>query len=299
MANGIQSLLGPDKKKRKYPFEGRYPYRDSFPDTLPTAQFQELLGDVQAVERDFGDYGRAKDWNQPQAIPADELLSVMDSLTALVSGNYRNAPMVRLQDEQELLDTHRGLTPEDWDRDLAPMNLRGMYFSGPGEPTMWLNQPGLYGLVGEDDTTRKTAIHEVMHHLQEVAGRDPELREIFYDKVPLQSHGPEAFTANTLTAAWDALASLSDDGKASKEDVIDYMVENYGSYDDRLNPQFAGRDSEGRERFTDEPRVLPRDQADKTATWLATQNPFKTELYERTMLEKLRRGILSLFGRDK
>ena len=94
------------------------------------------------------------------------------------------------------------------------------------------------------------------------------------------THGPEAFTANTLTAAWDALASLSDDGKASKEDVIDYMVENFDRYDSS-NP-------------TGEPRVLPRDQADKTVTWLAAQDPFKTELHERTMLEKLRRGLASL-----
>tara|TARA_R100000808_G_scaffold2916_5_gene10867 strand:+ start:3535 stop:4404 length:870 start_codon:yes stop_codon:yes gene_type:complete len=284
MANGIQSL-NPDKQKRKKqkrpdPFVGMYLNemlgRGSLPDTLPTDQFQELLGDVQAQ-------GWARDWDQAQAIPADKLLPTLDSLTALVSGNYRDAPMVRLQDEQELLDTHRGLTPEDWGRDLAPMTVMGMYFSGQREPTMWLNQPELYGLIGEeeDDASTKTLKHEVMHHLQQVAGRDPELREIFYDKVPLQAHGPEAFTANTLTAAWDALASLSDDGKASKEDVIDYMVENYGRYDERPNE-------------TDEPRVLPRDQADKTATWLATQNPFKTELYERTMLEKLRRGLASL-----
>ena len=292
MANGIQSLLGPDKKKRKYPFEGRYPYRDSFPDTLPTAQLQEMLSGAQA-------FGFAKDWNQAQADPA-ELLPVMDSLTALVEGVNKDAAMVRLQDEQELLDTHRELTPIDWDRrylgpgDLAPVNYVGSYNKSLSDPTMWISQPVLYGLINPTKSwskkfpgaygSRKTAIHEAMHHLNQVALKDPELHKKFgLVWRDASVHGPQSFTANTLTAAWDALASLSDDGKASKEDVIDYMVENFDKYDSS----------------TPTPRALLKRVADRTVTWLADQDPFKTELYERTMLEKLRRGILSLFGRDK
>ena len=280
MANGIQSLLNPDKKKRKYPFEGRYPYRDSFPDTLPTAQFQELLGDVQAV-------GGAKDWNQPQTIPAELLLPVMDSLTALVQSNNPDEKMARVMDEQELLDFHREKTPDRWPRDLVPIGLKGAYNRTDEE--IWLNQPELYGLISPRvlPESRQTAIHEVMHHLQQVAGRDPELRETFYGKAPyiLAGHGPEAFTANTLEAAWDALASLSDDGVAIKKDVIDYMVENYPLYD-------SGSQA-------NESRVLPKDLADKTVTWLADQDPFKTELRELTLGEKFKRGILSLLGRNR
>ncbi len=75
--------------------------------------------------------------------------------------------------------------------------------------------------------------------------------------------------------------SLSDDGKASKEDVINYMVENFDRYDSS----------------TPTPRALSKRAADRTVTWLAAQDPFKTELHERTMLEKLRRGLASLLKR--
>jgi hypothetical protein len=288
MANGIQSLLNPDKKKRKYPFEGRYPYRDSFPDTLPTAQLQEMLRGAQAL-------GFAKDWNQAQTDPA-ELLPVMDSLTALIQSNNPDEKMVRLMDEQESLVPH---PVADF------FNAVGYYNKSLSDPTMWINQPVLYGLINPTKSwsgefpgaygSRKTAIHEAMHHLNQVALKDPELHKKFglgQDLPPNERtvgwrhadvHGPQPFTVNTLTAAWDALASLSDDGKASKEDVINYMVENFHRYD---SP-------------TPTPRALSKRVADSTVTWLADQDPFKTELYERTMLEKLRRGVLSLFGRDK
>ena len=98
-------------------------------------------------------------------------------------------------------------------------------------------------------------------------------------------HGPKAFTANTLTAAWKALAELKHGDKPRIEDVVDRVVELYPFFHSgsRATPK------------------LPREEAEEAVRWMVQQDPFKDGIAidDSSILDRIKRGLGSIFQRNR
>ena len=296
MANGIQSLLGPDKplstrelyEQRQRELDPRnYPYRDSFPDTL--------TGDIGAQLKRDNDIPLSR----PQREPS-RYLPLMDSLTAFVRSHNPDAPMARIMDEDELIEELRGLRRRGGlDPTLRATNTTGSY-SGLARD-IYL-EPGTL-LIGKGDDMSTTIPHEVFHHMRTggvkaFPNNDWALRPARDEFGPLdypRSHGPTDLTANTMTAAWDALRRVEKDptqpNAMYKHNLINLMIENYDRYD----------------AFNRGDKELSREDAERTLQFMVGRDPFNIDLGPRipafnrkpTLKEKFKRGILSLFGRNR
>ena len=293
MANGIQSLLGPDKplstrelyEQRQRELDPRnYPYRDSFPDTL--------TGDIGWHLKRDNDIPSSR----PQREPS-RYLPLMDSLTAFVRSHNPDAPMARIMDEDEIIEELRGLRRRGGlEPTLRATNTIGSY---DGLARDIYLEPGRL-LIAHGDYMDTTIPHEVFHHMRTGGVKAfPHISKKRDEFGPLdfpRGHGPTDFTANTMTAAWDALRRVEKDptqpNAMYKHNLINFMIDNYDRYDHRG----ARGDKE-----------LSREDAERTLLFMVGRDPFNIDLGPRipafnrkpTLKERVRRGIVSLFGRDK
>ena len=294
MANGIQSLLNPDRPlSTRELYEQRQ--RELDPTKYPYSMPDTLTGDIGVqLKRDVGVPS-----SRPQREPS-RYLPLMDSLTAFVRSHNPDAPMARIMDEdeiiEELLEYNRrgGLEPT-----LAPVNREGTY-KAFGQPSgeIYLDPATL--LLGRTNTLDTTIPHEVFHHMRtggvKAFPHSSKKRDEFGPLDHPMSHGPTDFTANTMTAAWDALRRVKKDptqpNAMYKHNLINFMIRNYDIYDRRRNRG---------------DKKLSREDAERTLLFMAERDPFNIDLGPRipafnrkpTLKERVKRGVLSLFGRDK
>ena len=318
MANGIQSLLGPDKKKRKYAEQGAYPW--ILPDTLKGLEryffyegAKERVDDPSRWVDEVGEFGPYRlprltysamgedgqlEMREGQKDP-EWMRPLLDSMAVFIESdpnNHRRIP--RVLDEWENLDAYRENVGEtSKGPDYYPgKQLHGMYQVRPtGEdPTISLNPFLQYAPEffprGAD---RYNVMHEMFHdeHFMGDALEGLENPNMHGIRSP--------HTAEMMVAAWEALGGVGDTEEPSMDSLID-------AASDVLAKPAVSWASE----LTNE----QRDYVEQTLRRMAGRKPFLREFtdegnFERlrkiapepepTGLEKFKRGILSLFGRDK
>ena len=265
MANGIQSLLGPDKKKRKYAEQGAYPH--ILPDTLTGADRDKLPA---MYEQQFG-----LEWDegQPQTDPST-YLGLLDSISTILKDAESDRVVPKIKSTDEMLDEYGS-------RSISPYGI----YDRPSKK-VYVTPPGLFGPRNNPNMDpRITILHEMLGHGEQDQMTAADLIEAGVPKPwGFSVHGPSDMTSNTLAAAFDALSRLGDEDTAYADALVDYMINNYHRYD--KNPSNVDKE-------------LSRDDARTTLEYLARRNPYNITLREGTLGEKFKRGILSLFGRDK
>jgi len=286
MANGIVSLRGPDKPGKRISGHQFTKRRVAPSDTL---SLRELLGAMASAGDTlptplYEEAFRAGGHGVPQRAqysPA-RLRPLVDSLHAFsrTADHISGRQPARIQTTDELVSKNREILGRGT---LNAYNLLGQY--SPSRHEIWLRLHDLYGVPSglgfsseeagrsfvdpENDPLREPLVHEFMHSVQR-----PEWA----------LHGPEAFTANTLTAVWEALAELEHGDKPRIGDVVDRVVELY--------PDFHS----GRGALTE----LPREEAEEAVRWMVQQAPFRDgmTIREPSILNRLKRGLGSFFKRS-
>ena len=276
MSNGIQSLQGPDKKKRNFigpplSYGHKGTYQGSFPKRLSPEAWKELVGD----------FPRYRSQDVVQSDPR-RLLPTADSVIAFFKNISPDQPIPQIMDEEESIQELRDLNRERGAADLRESGRQGHYIQKTGHPddNKIYIQPhqmydvGMYRGQPEGlDPGRSVMVHELMHFLQRMLKANPDLygdspRGLVTLQYPFSGdlHGPKSMTANTLEAAWDALSSVeSAPGIANIEHVVDHIVENFPEYDSSTRYQ----------------RSIARKDAEDTARWMAPYHTSNKTLQEQ------------------
>ena len=318
MANGIQSLLGPDKKKRKYAEQGAYPY--ILPDTLKGLEryffyegAKKRLDDPSYWVDEVGEFGPYRlprlrnlvagedgrmEWQEGQKDP-EWMRPLLDSMAVFIEddpNNHRRIP--RVLDEWENLDAYRENVGEiSKGPDYYPGSyLHGRYQVRPtGEdPTISINPfvqyaPGFFPTGADRYNVMQEMFHDEHYMVDALEGLDSP-----------RYHGIRSpHTAEMMVAAWEALGGVGDTEEPSMDSLID------AASDVLAKPAVSSAGELTNEQ---------RDYVEQTLRRMAGRKPFLREFtdegnFERlrkiapepepTGLERFKEGILSLLGRDR